>query len=794
MAGGVNYNAFMTPEQRRIRAADGARMGDWAAANGRGLSRWPGIAYDYASTHTPYDMMNSVGGILADTAQSAWENPGGFVADMTPGLGEARSGAQADDLYAKIQQARAAGDEETASQLENLLPLVTMSAVPIVGGLLSPGKKLATEAVETAVENTVKGAAKKAAKGEAKRGILATPDLRTMTRDQAVATARPEPHLMKAQDGSYVGGPAGVTTPEGIQAMREAFDADVAGGQVGGNWYERARNDIIATEGLDPHQQQLSAAEKALWSAQANPDTNMGFALNARTDYEAGKPLDQYRTGAQARNYVQARDAYKNAQVEAATTGMMGHNGGPLLDDLPVEPKGVPSLGKKTGVYGQHLDPTVPYATTGTNDIWHARGFGYTNTDGSTFSRALTPQEHRFLDYETMLAVDRANATKLGGRDNWTAAEIQAAPWVFGKGRGISNAKGIPLEQGVAEAAKTYPDYNPKYTVSITGEQVPGKSTGFLPDLIGAPKAKRDAFSAEAQWADPKTGRHRLYADMKMSVQPTEHATGFYRNSAGGIENNAVEIGRPMTGFHLDENGNPIVNRNAANLFTTGQAVAGLLDMQEGSPWNKIITHGGGGDRTSLHVALPNTPDEAQMSRLYDVAKKYGFELANTDGGVAFLNFDDKATTTTIGKALRGDLGKAIEEAAPGAKVSRGRRQSEYVDLSNELSKDNAGQGLATKEVIGRLEALQKTQPDFYEKLLDSEGVAGKARENLNRLVKWGGKGQRPDYERLLKIVSEDKLRGLMSRVQKLGYQGLPAIGGAAVAGGLLGGGDPNER
>jgi hypothetical protein len=628
----------------------------------------------------------------------------------------------------------------------------------------------------------------------AQRGILATPDLRTMSRDDAIATARPEPHLMQSQDGSYVGGPANVRTPEDIQAMRAAFDADVAGGQVGGNWYERARGDIVDTEGADTYYQQLSAGEKALWSAQANPDTNMGFALNARTDYEAGRPKDKYRTGAQAQNYVNARNARRDAQTTAATQGMMGHNGGPLLDDIPVDTRGTPSLGKKTGVYGQHLDPTVPYATTGTNDIWHARGFGYTNTDGSTFSRALTPQEHRFLDYETMLAVDRANRSNLGGRNNWTAAEVQAAPWVFGKGRAIANAKGIPLEQGVAEAAKTYPDYNPKYTVSITGEQVPGKSTGLMPDLINAPKHVRDAFSAEAQWADPQTGRHRMYADARLPVRPTQHATGFYRNSAGGVENNAVEIGRPMTGFALNAEGNPIVNPHAENLFTTGQAVAGLLDMQEGSPWNKIVTHGGGADRTSLQISLRDVPDEAQMSRLHDVAQKHGYMLANTDGGVAFLNFDDKANYGSVGKALRGELGQDIQKAAPGATVTRGRRQGDYVDLSSELAKENAGQGKATEEVVKRLKGLHNRQPEFYNKLLDSAGISAKARENLTRLIKWGGKGQRPDYERLLKIVGEDGLRGLISRVEKIGYQGLPAIGGAAVASDLLEGDDPNEQ
>ena len=44
------------------------------------------------------------------------------------------------------------------------------------------------------------------------------------------------------------------------------------------------------------------------------------------------------------------------------------------------------------------------------------------NKDGKPFSRGFTPQEHVFLDNETVLAVDRANKAKLGGRENMNNA------------------------------------------------------------------------------------------------------------------------------------------------------------------------------------------------------------------------------------------------------------------------------------------------------------------------------------------------------------------------------------
>jgi hypothetical protein len=60
--------------------------------------------------------------------------------------------------------------------------------------------------------------------------------------------------------------------------------------------------------------------------------------------------------------------------------------------------------------------------------------------------------------------------------------------------------------------------------------------------------------------------------------------------------------------------------------------------------------------------------------------------------------------------------------------------------------------------------------------------VPKKARANLDCLVEFGGQGQRKVYETLLGLLGEGGLRGLISRVERLGYTGLPAIGGVAFA------------
>lgn len=639
---------------------------------------------------------------------------------------------------------------------------------------------------------TAGGVGDDAAKGAGKvqRGIINTPDLRAMTQDEAISTAAKQPHLMQGSDGQYIGGPRGVTTAEQISTMRNNFDADVAAGASGGNWYNRARQFNVETAGSNPYRQRLIAGEEALWSAQANPDTNMGFQLQGHNAYEAGRPLDKVRTGAQAQNYNEARAAMDAERAAIANRGMMGRNQGPPLDDIETIASGLPSLGKKTGIYGQHLDPTVPPATTGTNDIWHARGFGYTNKDGGTFSRALTSQEHRFLDYETMLAVQRANEAKLGGRSDWTAAEIQAAPWVAGKGRALSNSRNMTEAEGIAEASKTYPDYANKYTLYSTSEQIPGKVTGLMDDVQRADEATKAAFSRRASWAN-QDGQDAIYSDMGFWTRPTVEGPGYYINSAGAVESNPVAVGRPMISYIPDKDGVPRIADWDMQAVRTGESLRALLDMQEAGAANKVNTAARAGNRNAVSVDLGRMPTKEELAVLSEIADRNKMFIANTDRGVAMIDYSEDATTSSVGKMLRGQMGKDLRAAFPDGKFERGLPETVFANLADEkagvpIAKANEGKGMATKLVVQELQNLRKQAPGYFEKLLDSEGVSAKARANLERLIEFGGKGDRKDYENLLRIIGDDKLRGLMDRIQKLGYSGLPAIGGAAVLPGLL--------
>jgi len=601
----------------------------------------------------------------------------------------------------------------------------------------------------------------------ARDGILSTPNLRDLTPEEAASIASKNPHLRQDKSGQYIGGPRGVKSRKQINKMRERFDAEVEKGLIGAQWYSRAREANVRNNS-GKERQSLAAKEQAQMSAQATPDTNMNWAIQLRNDYEAGIPSSKAKTGRQAETYLRAR-----------TEGIgQGHNSAERLQDR---------LGKKTGIYGEHLDPNVPFATTGTNDIWHARGFGYTNNDGSMFSRALTAQEHRFLDYETVLAADRANKRKMGGRSDWTAAEIQAAPWValkgaslakkHNKGKAVKSGKKPMMseEEGIAKAGETYPDLEDKYTANVTRESWPSQGMQMFPewDMSKATAQERADWDAKTQNLD-EGGRDPIYSEtFGLGTRPSQKGVGSFEG-----QNNPVTISRPLVNFEK-EGGKTRVGATSRSMMDMESAASGLMDFQDGSAWNKIVTHGDTGkDRSSVSIDIGRSPTMDEMQALEAIATKYGFSLANANNGASFLDFAGVDTTTT-GKRIKSGMKAEIEKAVGGpAKVERGRFEGGYHDLSKELLPENAGKGLATRKTMKAIDDAAQGAPNAKNSLLHSKAMQDKAAKTLKQILETEKtKGPaRADVTKLLDILARGGWKGLYNHVQKVGTQGLPAV------------------
>ena len=526
--------------------------------------------------------------------ESGAGSAGGFIGEMAPEF--TLAGDIAD--MSRVPGYVAGGELGNAG-------LSALAAVPFIGtpaaGLLKAGRgaKAATEAAgvaqeaQRAVAEPSLPSITKRARGldlspstvraprtrEGIRGVrtAGTPgsgiaSIRELDQADAVRQAQKGAHIVRGTDGQYVGAPRGMDSPGALRALRRRLDNLATEGEVGRDWYDRTEAGNLEIAGPNAARTALASAEQGLWSAGANPDVNLGFSISGHNAYEAGAPVNVGRwPSTQGARYIDARDA-----------------------------GGVPDLGPKTGVYGGHLDPYVDSPITGTNDIWHARAFGYTNGDGSQFSRGLSPQEHAFMDAETLLSAERVNASR--GTDVWDGRGSQAAIWVRMKGADLAEQGGLTLEEGMAEARKSYPEYLDKYTANATYEAIPGVGTGHLPGIQDANFAERAAYTDEVPWTTD-AGNDVMFDELGMYNQRTTPGTGYFMG-----DTNPNRTARPLIARSAEEGVNP---RDAAVLAAT-QATRGLLDAQNASAYHHLRPDTKAGQRTSVSIGLDRaaTPDE----------------------------------------------------------------------------------------------------------------------------------------------------------------------------------------
>jgi hypothetical protein len=469
-----------------------------------------------------------------------------------------------------------------------------------------------------------------------------------------------------------------------------------------------------------------------------------------------GTPLDKVRTGQQARTYNAARDA-----------GV----------DIP--------LGKKTGIYGMHLDPTSPYATTGTNDIWHARGFGYKDNDGGVFSRALSDQEHRFLDYETMLAVERANAAKLAGRDDWLAHEIQAAPWVAGKGRGLAqNMAGAgnevspaQLEEGLRRAGMTYPDYLDKYTANATYEQVPYSTSGHLEGIGAGDEAIRKEYSEQPglSWTG-NSDRDMLYDALGAYQSPTISATGVYTPPGKSLETNVAFNAQPLVG--LTEGG---VDPASRGMLDFAETLRGYLGAQGASAWHKALTNVPAGQQGSVLIPAEGPVPAETLVQLGKLGGKYGLpDFVDTGKGVTMTNFDPEVgppSGAATGRNLKGDLGGGIQDIMSSDPL-RVKVDSSYIPLleaGSDAGQGVAGSGYATDKLLSMADKYP-----LAAKKLESGNIQARATRQADIDEDYAARGfgaTREDIQTARRIFSERGFEGLReARRQGVALPGIAAL------------------
>lgn len=570
--------------------------------------------------------------------------------------------------------------------------------------------------------------------GQMQKGI-ASVNLRQMPIEEALPIVRSERHIIpKGEEGEgFVGAPLSVKTRADLDAMRTNFDAQVEEGMAGAPWYQTAQQGIREMAGASPEKQHMLAREKALFSAQSTPDVNLGYTLQAHNAFNAGRPRPLVRTGQQARTYNEARAAG---------------------EDIP--------LGAKTDVYAGHLDPTLEDPITGTNDIWHARAFGYARKNGKPWDGALTAQQHAFMDAETMLAVDRANARGLGGRTDWTAGEIQASPWVARKTQGLMEQFGWPYAKAREEAIKTYNAFFDKYTAYGTHEATPGVGTRHLPGVAEGPLAERAAFAEmpASTWANPE-GRDVMYEAAGMYQRPIQPATGVFQGPKG-MEINPAAVSRPMVSMS-GKAGERVMDPASRALMTGAEGARAYVDAQNMGAFSMPIFNQKIGQMTSVHLPTTQPLTVEQIGALRAAGAKIGLpEVIDYGRGAMLTSFGEMPKGVDLSRAIKPGSPAAMElESIAGVPPKQAKLETGAVGYEKALAGPQ-GTGMATRVLQKALRS--KDAPALMARLDGDLALRTKVMERLNRDAEYGartGQPVRADVQRARRIIARDGFAGL---------------------------------
>ena len=583
--------------------------------------------------------------------------------------------------------------------------------------------------------------------------------------DEAVLEAAQAGEHLKPTGGGFVGAPRTIINSQGLGGMRRSIDKDFSDAveAVGladperlGTWYDRAKQGIA--ESAEPYQLNRTLEQHGVYSAGVSPESELAFALKHLNSRVAGTPEMAYR-GAGMRNLDKA-----------------------VAENRPAR------MGFKIGEYANKNDPRLPNTGLfGVNDFRRAQGMGYTDPQGNPWKAGVSETMHPFMDAETALQVQRANAAGIGGRTDWSGPHIQEVPWVYGKGQDL-HGRGLRgryagdelegIKSAIRDANNTARDYMYKHAASATHEAIPGASIGHVPQALEMTPEQKLAYGAQGRWdvqapdvalsEFPTVGagpRDSIYSALGYRQLPSRQANGLYMNNLGQVETNPMTIARPLMDFPTGGGGGRMAE-NSSNVMNAAEQFRALMDAQEAGAYNLPNTMDSVKGKTSLVFDTrgrnPNSlddpsagvlPTSEQLAGMNDILGQQGFGVTATNrGAVAFpydSSMDPKAASSVFRKA-----GPALQEIFPSSQ-EKAITSTGYVPGVGMRTPEGP---VATAPYSGQatadmLRAFAELQPSVAQNLSESEAVRAAIREKALRDAKMGG--SRGDIQETRRFFSE---------------------------------------
>ena len=675
------------------------------------------------------------------------------IGGVTAGVNKLRKGAKAAEeatpaLREVLEQALAKAEQEAPEALAGFGKKKTKEAArrkEIERAVAKADAKAAFSGADDAAEEVTKKVG-----GQRKSGAIPADYYRKMEADQGadavLSAAKKGEHIHRRADGSIIGAPRHITSGAGLGAMRKSLDTQFDEGvdalkyadpERVGDWYERAKAGQAASN--EPHQLDRSLDATAVYSAGVSPESELAFALKHANTRALGAPEMAYR-GAGMRTL-----------------------------DRAIEKDKAPNLAAKIGEYRVKNDPRVPVeGSFGVNDFRAAQGFGYTDAQGKPWKAGVSQQMHPFMDAETALMVDRANARTAGGRTDWTGPHLQEVPWIYGKAQDLyergqkATYKGGTegIVKALRDANKTTADYMPKHTFSSTYEYVPGANTGHVPELLNSTDEAKKAYGEIGRWDiannDAKLygmpesvgagNRDAIHSAMGLRQLPTKQGTGVYTNTAGQVENNPVTVTQTLANFPTGDSATLHPNFRAA--MEAGERFRAANDVQEAGAGHMMFTGGNRKGKDALLVEMPRQANPQEMAAIQAALRGTDYMPSSSARGVAIADFGDDAAAKAA--ALRKLTGKGSPLAAAlpeGASLQKAGIESVYAPLEY-------GQGKATEAVLrGFADLPEGVSQTVSKNLSESEDIRNIIKQKMERDAQFGS--AREDVAKMRQFFSE---------------------------------------
>jgi hypothetical protein len=560
------------------------------------------------------------------------------------------------------------GAEDAAT---SAAPTATEAAAPAIKGRVRATP--APAALTPSVPDTVAAAA------QPPRDMTDLASLRRIPAAEGAAIAREDPHLIPAggrSPGYFLGGPPQVQSPEDLQALRERVYQRLAGAQQGSTWYDRYRDDITRLTGGDATASKWMANTEATFSPQRAPPVEFNFATK-----ETSGPI---------------------AGVDSRASQEIQHQ--KYLSSVAANDPTLQTRGNKVSEYAYQIDPARALdpdaaSATGVNDFRHGQEFGYPKAGG------VSAPQHQFLDYETARLVDRANAENLGGRNDWTGEQVQAALWVRQKAEDILTrdrpnlirdriAMGMSPDEAWKDAwdKVAFPAANstlresfPERTLFATHESRPGVGIpNHMTDAATASPEDLAAFHADPRstWANAPVasnllqpgelpGRDALYAGLYpedrpgagMRVLPSRPMTGLYTPPGEGAatEMNPGAVARPIVSFNTGDDGEKSLTDADRAIINGVESLRAYTDAQNAGAATKVWPVKSLKNSNAYFTPLeePATP-EAMMS-VKGAGEQHGMpDVIDTGQGMLAQSFEGpQGFTSAQRRAAEASLGGA---------------------------------------------------------------------------------------------------------------------------------------